>query len=137
VDDHREIWSLIDRCNSAWTCGRPREVDTLYAEDAILVAPGLEDTIRGRAAIVETYLQFVSAATVERFDTVQRSLHVVDDVAVAAYVFEITYTMDDAARDECGEEILVLRRHKSGWKVSWRTQVSFGPATRADPVRPS
>jgi uncharacterized protein (TIGR02246 family) len=129
VDDRDEIWTLIDQCNDAWTSGRPSEVAVLYAEDAVLVAPGVADTIIGRDAITDTYIQFVRTATVERFDVTRRSLHSFGDTAVAVYVFEIIYTIGDATHNERGEEILVLRRHESGWKVSWRTQISLEPAS--------
>jgi uncharacterized protein (TIGR02246 family) len=125
VGDCHEIWTLIDRCNDAWTAGRPADAGLLYADDAVLVAPGLADTVRGRDAITETYVQFLSAATVERFDVERRSLHTFDATAIAAYVFEIDYTMGDTAHSERGEEILLLHRRESGWQVSWRTQVAL------------
>jgi uncharacterized protein (TIGR02246 family) len=84
VGDRHEIWTLIDRCNDAWTTDRPAEAGGLYADDAVLVAPGLADTVRGRDAITETYVQFVAAATVERFDVDRRSLHTFGDTAIAA-----------------------------------------------------
>jgi uncharacterized protein (TIGR02246 family) len=127
VDDRHEIWTLIDQCNDAWTSSRPSDVAVLYAEDAVLVAPGVADTIIGRDAIVDTYVQFVRTATVDRFDVTRRSLNRFGDTAVATYVFDITYTTGEATHHERGEEILVLHRHESGWKVSWRTQVSPEP----------
>ncbi len=129
MDDRDGIWALIDRCNDAWTSGRPSEVAALHADDAVLVAPDVVDTIIGRDAITDTYIQFVRTATVDRFDVTRRSLHRFGDTAVAAYLFEVTYTIDSTTHNERGEEILVLRRHDSGWKVSWRTQVSLEPAS--------
>ena len=127
VDDGQEIWALIDRSNDAWTSGRPTETAALYAEDAVLVTPGLDGEITGRDAIVATYEQFVAQASVERFVVTRRSLTWLGDTAVAAYLFDITYTDGDASHDERGEEILVLRRGGTGWRVRWRTQVSLGP----------
>lgn len=127
VHDGEEIWALIDRSNDAWMSGRPAETAALYAEDAVQVAPGLDAEITGRDAIVDTYEQFVAQASVERFVVTRRSLTWLGDTAVAAYVFDITYTIGDASHDERGQEILVLRRGESGWRVRWRTQVSLGP----------
>jgi uncharacterized protein (TIGR02246 family) len=129
VGDRHEIWTLIDRCNAAWTAGRPAEAGVLYADDAVLVPPGLADKVRGRDAITETYVQFLAAATVERFEVGRRSLHTFGDTAIAAYVFEIDYTMGDTAHSERGEEILLLHRRESGWQASWRTQIALEAAS--------
>lgn len=123
--DRHEIWDLIERSNAAWLAGNPEETAFLFAANARLVAPGLAATIEGRDAIVQTYAEMVATTTTERFEITDRSLSIDDRVAVAAYVFEISYQAADQRYHERGQEILVLRNDGNRWLVTWRTQISL------------
>lgn len=123
MGDEQVIWDLIDRSNDAWTVGRIDAVTALYFDDAVLVGTELGLTVKGRDAIVATYEQFMTAATVKKFQVIRRSLHLTGETAIAAYVFEIVYTMNGQSASERGEEILVMQRRGDGWKATWRTQI--------------
>lgn len=130
MDDAATIWDLIDRANTAWLSGRPRDTAELFDPAVRLVAPGLTAVVDGRDAVVQTYVDAAAAMTTDRFEVTDRSLHVDDDVAVATYVFDITYRVDGQEHHERGQEVLVLRGDDGGrdrWRVVWRTQVPLPP----------
>jgi uncharacterized protein (TIGR02246 family) len=124
TDEQREIWELIRRSNRAWVAGAPHEVATLFADDAVVIAPGLQGRIAGREAIVRSYEEYVHHARTHSFEELEHSIDVFGDLAVATYRFSVRYTLsgEDGERDETGQEILVLRRGPAGWKATWRTQ---------------
>jgi len=124
TDEQREIWDLIRRSNRAWLAGAAHEVANLFDDEAVVVAPGLQGRLQGREAIVRSYEDYVHHARTHSFEELEHEIDVFGDLAVAAYRFTVHYTLngEDEAREETGEEVLVLRRGPGGWKAIWRTQ---------------
>jgi uncharacterized protein (TIGR02246 family) len=124
TDEQREIWELIRRSNRAWVAGAAHEVASLFDEEAVVVAPGLQGRVQGRDAIVRSYEEYVHQAHTRSFEELEHQIDVFADLAVAAYRFTVRYTLnsEDGERDETGLETLVFRRGVGGWKVIWRTQ---------------
>lgn len=131
MDDTQQVWRLIERANDAWLSGRPRDTAELFDPNACLVAPGLTAVIEGRERIVQTFVEMTEATTTERFDVTDHFVRIDGDVAIATYVFEITYRAADARHTERGQEVLVLRRRDDVWRATWRTQVPLSAATEA------
>jgi len=126
TDEQQEIWELIRRSNRAWVAGAVHEVANLFADDAVVVAPGLQGRAEGRDAIARSYEDYVHHARTQAFEELEHSVDVFGDTAVVTYRFSIRYslTTEEGEREEMGQEVLVLRRIPSGWKVFWRTQTS-------------
>jgi len=126
TDEQREIWELVRRSNRAWTSGAAHEVAELFDEHAVVIAPGLQGRVEGRDAIVRSYEDYIHHSRTHSFEEEEHSIDVFGDLAVVTYRFAIRYTVnsEDGERDETGQEVLVLRRGPSGWKATWRTQVT-------------
>ena len=124
TEEQHEIWELIRRSNRAWTSGAAHEVASLFDEEAVVVAPGLQERVQGREAIVRSYQDYVHHARTHAFEEEEHQIDVFGDTAVATYRFSVRYTLnnEDEEREESGQETLVLRRGADGWKVIWRTQ---------------
>src|ERR1700682_2586712 len=125
TEEQRDIWELIRRSNRAWISGATHEVANLFDEAAVVVAPGLQQRVEGRDAIVRSYEDYVHHARTHSFEELEHSVDVFGDTAVVTYRFAVRYTLNGEAaeRDETGQEVLVLRLDQSGWKLIWRTQV--------------
>lgn len=123
VSTETDIWRAIERSNAAWTSGDPEGVAPLFAEDVVLVAPGLNGAVVGRRAMVQSYVDFTAVADTKAFEPLERRIDVSGDTAVASYTYRVRYELDGQTHDEQGQEILVLRRGEDGWKAIWRTQV--------------
>ncbi len=126
TDEERDIGELIRRSNRAWVAGAVHEVANLFAEDAVVVAPGVQGRVQGRDAILRSYEDYVHHARTHAFEELEHAVDVSGDTAVVTYRFSIRYSMssENAEREEMGQEVLVLRRGPGGWKVIWRTQIS-------------
>lgn len=124
TDEQRQIWHLIRESNRAWMEGALHELADLFDEGAVLVAPGLKGRVEGRDAIVRSYESYIHHARTDAFEELEHGIDVFGDLAVATYRFSVRYTLsgEDKARDETGQEVLVLRRSAGRWKIVWRTQ---------------
>jgi uncharacterized protein (TIGR02246 family) len=125
TDEEREIWDLVRESNRAWVSGAAHEVESLYDESAVMVAPDFH-CARGRAAIVKSYEDYLHHARTHAFEELEHSVDVFGDAAMVMYRFAVRYTLasESEERDEKGREILSLRRAETGWKVLWRTQLA-------------
>ena len=121
MDDETSVWAAVERANQTWLTGTPEQVAELFAPDAVMVGPDLKTVARGREALVQTYVDYVTSAQTESFDITARSVTVNGDVAVATYRFDVTYVIKGSRHQEVGQETLVFRRHAGDWKAIWRT----------------
>ena len=117
------VWAVVERFNTAWIEGRPQETAHALAEDAVMVAPGLSGRLEGRAAVVNSIVQYVKSAETRSFDVVDAMIDVMGDAAVVAYTFDVEYARNGSVQRERAQETLVLGRTPKGWKIRWRTQV--------------
>jgi len=119
------IWQAIEAANAAWIDGDPEGVAPLFAEDVVLVAPGLTAAVEGRSAMVQSFVDYAAVAHTEAFEPLEHRVDVAGDTAVATYTYRVRYELDGARHDEQGQEILVFRRRDDGWKAIWRTQIAL------------
>ncbi len=118
------VWAVVERFNAAWLRGEPERAVDVFAEDAVMVAPGLTARIEGREAIVQSVVRYVQQATTKSFDVVDAMIDVMGETAVVTYTFDVEYVVGggDAVRER-GQETLVLHELSDGWKIRWRAQV--------------
>ena len=132
-DTADEIWRAVEASNRAWLDGRARDVAALFADDVVFVAPDQTVALRGRDAMVQSYVDYVAAVTTHAFTVDARAVEVAGDTAVASYRFTVRYEVEGKVEDERGQEILVFARRpdtKDGaWKCVWRTQIFLGAVT--------
>lgn len=127
--DAEAIWAAIEDSNAAWLDGRPEDVEPLFAEDVVLVAPGLVGRIEGKKAVVATYVETAQQTKTLSFEVLDRAVDVFDETAVATYTFDVAYELKGHRMDERGQETLVLQHRSDGWKVIWRGQTAL-PSVR-------
>ena len=123
-DDSDAIWRAIAGANQAWLRGDPAATAPLFAPDVVAVPPDLGATVRGRDAMVQSFVDYVAQVKTHHFTEGARSIEVLGDVAVATYRFDVRYEVGGAIHDEVGQEVLVLTRTDGQWRVIWRTQLT-------------
>ena len=127
AEDRDAVAAVIARINEAWSKGSPEDTSKLWHEDAVIVAPGMQEVARGRASCVQNYVDFLEQATVSDFGTSELSVEVWGDTAVATYSGRITYEREGRAFDERGHEAFVLTRGTDGWQAAWRILLPTAP----------
>jgi hypothetical protein len=79
--------------------------------------------VAGREAMVQSFRDFLAAAKVLDFETLDLQVDLFGPTAVAGLVFRIRYEMEGQAYDEKGKDVLVLNRDGNVWRIVWRTQI--------------
>lgn len=123
-DVEAEVWSLVDRVNTAWVESNPDDIQPFLHPDVVTVLPGFSGVVEGREAAMQAYRDFCERAEVHGFGTSDSHVQVVEDTAVATYAFRIDYEMAGERLEEHGHEVQVLVRTDEGWKVAWRMLAS-------------
>lgn len=121
-----EIWQKVQASNRAWREGRPEDVAALFDESAVVVVQG-EVKARGRAAIVQSYVDYCQHVVTHAFEELEHSVEVFGETAAASYLFAVRYEMGGVVHSERGQEILLFQRRDGNWRVFWRTQIFLGP----------
>ena len=119
-----EVERFVRDLNNAWIEGRCDDLVPLFHDQVVMVPPGTGQRIVGRDAMVDSYRQFLAAAKVHEFRTLDLRADVFGGTAVAALRFEIRYEMQGRVYQERGTDFMVLHRDDSAWQVVWRTQVA-------------
>lgn len=111
---------VLTAVNRAWRAGRIEELRSLFHPDAVIVGPDLEPAGRGRDACVESYAEFLAAATVHEFDETRVRVDDYGHAAAVSYDYRIRYAMNGRTYDERGREVVLLVRQGEAWQVAWR-----------------
>jgi len=127
--DREAIRDLVGRVNAAWTGERERIVERLsglLSDDMVIRGPGFVEQSRGRAACIDSYAGFASAAELHAFESEEPAIDLLDGGAIATYRWTIEYTLGGERKRESGYDALALRRDGDRWQVSWRTMLPDG-----------
>jgi Domain of unknown function (DUF4440) len=111
---------VLTAVNRAWRGGRLEELRSFLHPDIVIVGPDLTPVGCGRDACVQSYAEFLAAATVHEFDETQVRLGEYDHAAVVSYDYRIRYESQGVAYDERGREVILLIRQGEIWQVAWR-----------------
>jgi uncharacterized protein (TIGR02246 family) len=119
--DREAVRSLIQRINDAWRQGRLEELADYFHPDIVLVFPGFSGRGEGRAACVQSYVDFLGSATVHEYTESDHHIDVWGDTAVASYRFVMAWEMGGKHYREAGHDLFVFSRDQGQWRAVWRT----------------
>lgn len=122
MSEHDEVAGVVGAMNQAWLEGRIDELEPLFDENVVMLAPD-GNRIAGRDAMLESFRHYVSMATTHEFTTEALGVDVFGDTAVATMRFRIRYEISGELYAETGREILALSRSGGVWRIVWRTQI--------------
>lgn len=126
--DKQRVSQLLSRINEAWLGGRPDDLAPLFHERIVMVLPGFAGTAEGREPVLAGFREFCDGARVLRFDESDRQVHVVHNVAVASFAFDITYERGGLKHRGTGRDLWVFSRSGGTWLAVWRTMVGVSEA---------
>lgn len=125
MDRDRVLRDFVERLNRAWLDLRFDDLRLCFHNDAILMPPGADEAIVGADAIVASYRQFTSLATIQRFEITRCDLFGRNDVTFCHAFFTIEYTVEGKRSQERGCEIYAIDTSGSAPLVVWRTQLTI------------
>ncbi len=118
------VEALVRRLNAAWLAGDYEALGKLFHADAVLLMPGAEQSLQGRAAIVEGYRRFGALGEVHEFEITSLDVYPFGTTALCHMGFRIDYEIEATRYEESGTEVYALRKSGAGWRIVWRTQIT-------------
>jgi len=97
-----------------------RDIDKLYADNAVIAIVDGTRTAKGRAAIVDSYVTFARDAKLVDSRVQEAVIDRFDAVAVATVKWSMTYEFGGTRSSETGRDVYVLNRCGEYWKICWR-----------------
>ena len=108
-----EILELFDQWNSALKTGNPKEVSSLYAEDAILL-PTVSNRVRHNHEEIEDYfVQFLAKAPSGQID--ESNVRIFNDLAINSGIY--TFTFADGSSVQA-RYTFVYKKLAEGWLIT-------------------
>ncbi len=113
---------FVRELNNTWQQGKLDELIRFYHPDVVLLPPDAGEPIQGRSAVIDTYHDFASAATLHEF--VISSLEVFDfaTTAVVHMGFVVEFSFQEQRLREAGLEVYVLNIADAEPEIVWRSQ---------------
>lgn len=128
VDDRAIVAAMLDRLDAAWRERRYRALADCFDEEVVMMLPGGTGRVVGRAAVVDSYRDFMESAIVTEYHEDPAMIDVWGDTAVASYRWAMSWVSNGKSDSGAGCDILVFRRFDDDeWRVVWRT-MSLEPA---------
>ncbi len=122
ADSAAEIWTAIQTAHETWLAGRPEGVAKLFHRNVAMDSPDGKEIVRGRDAMVRSYVDYCAHVKTHEFKVLNHAVHVVENTAVAHYTFTVAYEAAGTQHQETGTETLVFVRNGDRWEAIWRSQ---------------
>ena len=131
ADSKAAVSAFVRALHESWPRGDLDRLAGFYHEAVVLLPPDLGPPIQGRAAVVDSYREFLGAAELERFEITAIDVFSfpADDQTGTHMVhlgFDIDYRLDGEAYREQGLEIYTiqetLEEGAASFAIIWRQQ---------------
>lgn len=120
-----ELRALMGRINRSWLEGSPHDLAALAHPAFVMRHPGFGELSVGSARLVEGFVEFREAASVQSFDEADHQVDVVGDTAVVSYRFEMLYALQAERRRSTGRDLWIFQRQGAEWLAVWRTMLDL------------
>ena len=114
-DASNEVRQTLDRLNLAWREKRFAEMEAALDEHIIMKGPGLKTLARGRSALVQSYVDFMSNSTVTAYQESNHAIDVNQSTAVVTYDWSMTWEQAGKQASGSGQDMFVFEHRGSQW----------------------
>ena len=112
---------LVEAINEAWMEGRAAEaLPGMFAEQAVIVGPDLSRLAEGRAACVESYVQFAAGISLIEFVEFDHRVDSFGAAAIVDYAYRAVYEREGEELTDYGRDVIMAVDTGSGWQAAWR-----------------
>ena len=118
--DQRLIWSIIKELNEGWLNDDFAPLERYFHTDAVMVFPKFQGRVKGKALLIQSYKDFVEKAEILDYKQENCGVDVAGESAMAAYRFEMIYSMGGKRYHESGYDMFCFVRSESRWQIVWR-----------------
>ncbi len=109
------VRQTLDAINAAWREKRFDELNLYFDERIVMKGPGLKTIARGRAALVQSYVDFMGHSLVTAYQELNHSIDVNQSTAIATYDWSMTWELAGKQDSASGQDMFVFERRESVW----------------------
>ncbi len=121
--DKKLVEETMKSINNAWLKGNTDELQNYFHKDMVIVHPNFRKRAEGADECVKTYASFVENSELIALKQNEMMIDIYEDTAIAAYLFNIRYRLEDEFFEESGKDMFVFRKYNDKWLAVWRTIV--------------
>ena len=122
--EREHIAELVAAINDVFPKGDPNAIravlDEIFHADAVIRGPGFTLMAEGKAACIQSYVDFAAAAKIRSFQCDEPQIDLYDDMAVASYGWKMRYSLADGEHDDTGKDVFMFVREGGKWLAAWR-----------------
>ena len=123
------VRQTLDDINTAWREKRFDDLNRHFDERIVMKGPGLKTIAQGRAALVQSYVDFMGNSVVTAYQESNHSIDVTQSTAIATYDWSMTWDQAGKQDSATGQDMFVFERRESVWIAVLRVMLFDGPAT--------
>ncbi len=120
-----EVHDAMALITRAWRENRPTDMYPCIHADVTTVFPGFSGAIRGRDNLLAGFVEFCQNARVLEYNESDEQIHIIHDVGVVSYRFDMLYERASYRERSTGRDIWVFERVDGKWTAVWRTMVDL------------
>ena len=120
-----EVHDTLCAINRAWREGRPSAMADHLHSGITMVLPRFAGTIVGRDKMISGFSEFCANARVLEYTESDEQIHVIGNVAVAAFRFVMIYERAAYRERSTGRDVWVFERGSEKWRAVWRTMMDL------------
>jgi ketosteroid isomerase-like protein len=117
-DERDAVVALVHRLDDAWLSGDADAMADDLHESVVVLLPGAEARLEGRAAVIERHHALAADLTAWTEDDL--TVDVIGASAVVRYRFDLGRAVEGATSRETGRHVWVLTHDGDRWWVAWR-----------------
>ena len=114
-DASDDVRQTLDRLNAAWREQRFVDLNQYLDDHIVMKGPGLKTIARGRAALVQSYVDFMGKSSVLSYEESNHSIDLNQSTAVVTYDWSMTWEQAGKQDGASGQDMFVFERRESKW----------------------
>lgn len=120
-----DIKTFITQLNKTWQDKKYAELYNFFDQNVLMLPPGSARAVAGVEAMVESYRQFGSMATIYSFDINEMAVYEFGETFICHMQFSVDYEIESGRYQEKGLEVYTIKNDGHSFKIIWRTQISL------------
>jgi hypothetical protein len=128
LNDRAAVSKTLQRLGEAWRERRYDDLRSLLDEHVVMVLPGFGGRLEGRAALVESYREFMERSILKRYVEAAPAIDLFHDTAIATFGWEMEWNTHGVDNTAAGHELWIFtrgtdRNDSVQWRAVWRMMI--------------
>ena len=110
-----EIRQVLTELNRSWLEQRFEDLSAFFDPDIVMKGPGLKELARGRDALVQSYVDFMTRSKVLEYSESNHIVACWGSTAAVTYDWAMTWEQKGKTETGSGQDMFVFRQQDGRW----------------------